>query len=338
MILLISNKSDIHCNPVVDELNRIGADFFRLNTDDIHIDYDFDFQINHFSKNYFYITNKHNQKKIDLLSVTAIWERRPYRPKIKSNLPDSLIDAATEELAELTWWIRSFCSIDYYIGHHSLDRIAENKILQLHTVSIMDSVEKYGVYIPQTVIANNETSLHNFANYFTHFTVKPIGADSVQVEKDMELPLMSAKVPHQVLKGVDKNNVSLSPAFVQQYIDKKYELRITVVGTEFFTCRIDSKKLPVGAGREDWRQGYDVGLPQTYIQTPENLKSFICDYMFRFQINFGCFDFIVDEVDRYYFLECNPNGQWLWVEHDLGIPISKAIARYLLGDINRVKN
>jgi len=34
---------------------------------------------------------------------------------------------------------------------------------------------------------------------------------------------------------------------------------------------------------------------------------------------------------NYYFLECNPNGQWLWIEEDIGLPISKAIADYLNG-------
>lgn len=46
-------------------------------------------------------------------------------------------------------------------------------------------------------------------------------------------------------------------------------------------------------------------------------------------LNFGCFDFIKAKSGCYYFLECNPNGQWLWLEIDLGIPISKSISDFL---------
>jgi hypothetical protein len=30
------------------------------------------------------------------------------------------------------------------------------------------------------------------------------------------------------------------------------------------------------------------------------------------------------------FLECNPNGQWLWIEDATGLEISKAIAAALI--------
>ena len=32
---------------------------------------------------------------------------------------------------------------------------------------------------------------------------------------------------------------------------------------------------------------------------------------------------------EYFFLECNPNGQWLWVELETDLPISRAIAEFL---------
>jgi glutathione synthase/RimK-type ligase-like ATP-grasp enzyme len=47
-------------------------------------------------------------------------------------------------------------------------------------------------------------------------------------------------------------------------------------------------------------------------------------------LNFGCFDFIVDENDNVFFLECNSNGQWLWIEEDTGMDISGAIAEWLI--------
>jgi D-alanine-D-alanine ligase-like ATP-grasp enzyme len=47
-------------------------------------------------------------------------------------------------------------------------------------------------------------------------------------------------------------------------------------------------------------------------------------------LNFGCFDFIYTPLCEYVFLECNPNGQWLWIEHETGMKISDAIAEALI--------
>jgi hypothetical protein len=52
--------------------------------------------------------------------------------------------------------------------------------------------------------------------------------------------------------------------------------------------------------------------------------------MQAFGLNFGCFDFIVSKRDEIIFLECNCNGQWLWVQERTGQPIGEAIAGQLL--------
>jgi D-alanine-D-alanine ligase-like ATP-grasp enzyme len=43
-------------------------------------------------------------------------------------------------------------------------------------------------------------------------------------------------------------------------------------------------------------------------------------------LNFGCIDFIVRPDGRMVFLECNPNGQWLWIEMATKMPISESNA------------
>ena len=86
-------------------------------------------------------------------------------------------------------------------------------------------------------------------------------------------------------------------------------------------------------GREDWREGYDSGLKdlQEGIETPEVINNFCKEYLKEINSSFGCFDFIKGIDGNYYFLECNPNGQWLWIEEDIGLSISKEIADYLNG-------
>jgi hypothetical protein len=39
---------------------------------------------------------------------------------------------------------------------------------------------------------------------------------------------------------------------------------------------------------------------------------------------------IVTPQNEYVFLECNLNGQWLWIEFETGFKISEAIANLLM--------
>jgi hypothetical protein len=46
----------------------------------------------------------------------------------------------------------------------------------------------------------------------------------------------------------------------------------------------------------------------------------------------GCFDFAVSEENGPMFLECNPNGQWAWLEAETGQPIAAGFADLLEGN------
>ena len=53
-----------------------------------------------------------------------------------------------------------------------------------------------------------------------------------------------------------------------------------------------------------------------------------------YNLNYSAIDLIQDKNDEIYFLELNPNGQYLWIEEELKLPISFNIASLLTGDNN----
>ncbi|MNT18172.1 hypothetical protein D3C72_1533580 [compost metagenome] len=117
-------------------------------------------------------------------------------------------------------------------------------------------------------------------------------------------------------------DIGLEPSYFQEYSSKSGgEYRVTIVDREFVAVRIDSDH-PV-----DWRKNnafnrYElVDFPHSIIQKCYNL-------MDRLGISFGAFDFIYNGIE-YFFLEVNPNGQWLWLEQELKMPISELIVHYL---------
>jgi hypothetical protein len=47
-------------------------------------------------------------------------------------------------------------------------------------------------------------------------------------------------------------------------------------------------------------------------------------------LRFGAFDLIEEPDGNVVFLECNPNGEYFWLEESLGFQISDAVAAELI--------
>ena len=328
MILIVTNKADIHCNPVIKQFISRGDRFFRLNTESLLDDYDLSFWIKD-NVPELKIFNKKNSKCLLSSSVTAVWERRPLSPDIRSENNTLITSVVQDEAAELTKWLRHYFHKCRTIGSSIWDRPNESKLRQMDISSKIIKNGDLNIKIPTTLLTNSKSEMDKIITMSNYVVIKPIGSDGIELDSELEMPFVSRKISSELLRKIPEDDIGFCPTFIQAYIDKDYELRVTVVGSKHFCCKIDSQKLPVGKGREDWREGYDYGLPQTWITAPKEIVGFCDSYLEHINSSFGCFDFIRAKDGFYYFLECNPNGQWMWLEEDIGMPISNAIANYL---------
>lgn len=187
-------------------------------------------------------------------------------------------------------------------------RETENKIFQLLYA------KKNGLKIPRSFIGNSNLYAKDFTKIKS--IIKPITTGKIVNQHKTELYQTSYFSSFE-------ESISLTPVYLQEYESKKYEVRLTYVNGEFFTVRIDSQD------NLDWRRNYN-GLKYSLIDCPETIKNSIIKLLDDFNLQFGAFDFIVNEKNEWIFLEVNPNGQWQWLEQSLHIPISKAIVRYLI--------
>jgi hypothetical protein len=55
--------------------------------------------------------------------------------------------------------------------------------------------------------------------------------------------------------------------------------------------------------------------------------------MDSFGLNFASLDMIVTPDGEFVFLELNPNGQWLWLEYELGLPLVASMADLLTSNL-----
>lgn len=128
---------------------------------------------------------------------------------------------------------------------------------------------------------------------------------------------------------LDEEEIALSCCQFQAFVAKSHDVRLTAVGRECFAVIIH-------AGSEnsyvDWRADYP-SLSYEPVATPGPIAAAVAAYLERFRLSFGCFDFsVAADTGQWWFLECGPNAQWGWIEHETGLPIAATIATLLGGN------
>lgn len=121
----------------------------------------------------------------------------------------------------------------------------------------------------------------------------------------------------------NRDGIRLAPGIFQEYIEKRYELRVTVVGERIFTCRIESQSDALTS--TDWRRNQFRDM-YCAASLPADTEERLLRLHRRFGLHYGAYDLIAAEDGRIVFLECNPGGQWLFVENATNLPITQALA------------
>lgn len=124
----------------------------------------------------------------------------------------------------------------------------------------------------------------------------------------------------------DPDAVRPTPVLLQRRIDKVADLRVTAVGRTLFAVRIVT---PDGAPL-DFRQSKPDDCRFEVIDLPDPVERGLLAYLETFGLRFGAFDFAEDRDGTMWFLECNPAGQWGWLEPFTGLDMTGALVDLLL--------
>lgn len=324
-ILILTDKCDVHPTSVINLMKERNVPFFRLNTENLMIDYDFAWFHESGHMPDFYIKDRNNGKTIWGHEVWSVWYRKPGAPESVPYTVNEDVDRHNmTEARQFFIYLMHYLSDTYSLGNHLWDKRANSKMVQSKI-----AVE-LGMRIAPTCISNTKNDIIGFAGKYEDVSLKSLRNHWVLTEKDEVYNLRTIKVKPQQLKEQPVESFRQSVIFAQQYIEKKYELRVTVIGKFIFTCKLDSQAQTSTTGAVDWRDGYDYGLKHEIIETPAEIDKFCRKYLSRLNLNFGCFDFIVTPDDSFVFLECNPNGQWGWIEDLCHVPMSEAVVDSLV--------
>ncbi|MET8454134.1 ATP-grasp ribosomal peptide maturase [Streptomyces sp. NPDC005209] len=175
---------------------------------------------------------------------------------------------------------------------------------------------KAGFQVPRTLITSSPDAARAFIKAHGAVIYKPLWNPVYQVD-GVSCVVEIAEV---TAEDIDDRVAGTAHLF-QKRVEKTADIRVTVIGPRTFSVRIDSDLL-------DWRIDYSR-LRYTPVPTPPEIELSLHEYMDHFGLHFGAFDFALDANGQWWFLECNPSGQWYWLEPETGLPMLAAMADLL---------
>ena len=296
-VLVITSSIDETASYIIAKYSE-QVDFFRLNVDQFK---SYKFHIGNDGWSIF-----RECEKISSSDVYSIYYRKPILPDLGEYDSQYHLMIQRDVISVINGIADSFCG--KVLTRPSILRKVENKVYQLIYAG------KNGWDIPCSYIGNNIDECRCFEDKTS--IIKPITMGKTQGKNGWEL------YQTNLYRGIEED-ISITPVYLQEYIRKQFEVRITIVGEKVYPIRIDTKN------KIDWRADY-CNHKYTKIVCPDNIIKKCYQMMEDFSLNFGAFDFIVTPEDKWVFLEVNPNGQWLWLEHNMKLDISKEIVKYLV--------
>lgn len=171
-----------------------------------------------------------------------------------------------------------------------------------------------GFLIPKTLVTNNKSDAKLFyEGSLDGLIMKSLSSCKIRLPSDEEpiyYNIMTMRVSGQDIDLATEKEIAYCPHFFQNEILKKYELRVVYVDGVVLSYKIDSQVYK--ASEVDWRHGYEL-VDFSPFEIDIVLKSGVQKFMNRMGLFSGSLDFIVDRQGRHWFLECNQQGAWGWL-------------------------
>jgi glutathione synthase/RimK-type ligase-like ATP-grasp enzyme len=313
-VLIITNEHDMHADAVVLELQKRNVPVLRFHPEDFPHACGLSIEIRDGCVEGEIAAAG---RVVPFKDICAAWYRRPQSlfSSGKGGSPTTQLSDYIKVQTAAT--LRTFYETlqTHWVCHPSKLQHAEVKARQLAEAS------KAGLQTPYTLISNQPERIASFVDFLgeRECALKPLTAVGVQNEQGYRLPLTTT-----LPKDTRLDAAALAPTIFQPYISKAAELRCVVMGEKIFSARIDSQAN--ADTTKDWRAAECRHEP---FQLPARVERSILRLMESFEINFASLDMILTPEDEYVFLELNPNGQWLWLEVELGLPLVSHMADLL---------
>jgi glutathione synthase/RimK-type ligase-like ATP-grasp enzyme len=310
MILIVTRSEDAHTDLVISELNKRKEPFVRLNTD---APPERCFKTIRFCRNFSASITECNLQELDLQAVHTVWNRRHSKPapSVEMNAENQkFVDNEYKHFLSGLWYV---LRDRFWINGFQATDAAEIKPHQLAVARCI------GLEIPRTVMTNDPQEAMAFFDECDEKVIYKTFRQTIRFDQQGNPHgIYTSKVSRADLNS-GKDKIALAPCIFQEYVDKRTELRITVIGDKMFPVEIDTRNSL--RARDDWRRYDERNTVYRPYVLPQSIQALIQKMMKSLNLVFGCIDMAVTTDNRYVFFEINPMGEWLGFERRTGMPM-----------------
>lgn len=302
-ILLYGVSEDPHLINLKDEISKRGKKCVVLHSDTLKSNFTITADISNNSTQWILMLDC--GRKIDHEELKLIWLRNKKKiNNIQTEDDQAQFYYITERQKSLEGLSKSISA--QTINEFGYTYTSSNKCTQLH------AAVHSGFSIPSTLITNSFSNIKEFSNSNSKLIKKPLSVSAIHSHNPELQPIMmyTSKLNEHELNIENKDRYSVAPMIIQESIEKASELRIIQIGGASlgFSLRVNND-----SGEPDWRIFHKT-TPYEPIEVPASLSKCCENYLNYFNLNMGIFDIACTKDGTPYFLECNPTGQWAWLD------------------------
>lgn len=331
-ILILSEQDDVSTHNVVEWLKFFNASYVRMNSEN---DFDFHLKIQNGTK---IIAIKCNDLVLSLDDIGVVWFRRGWIsiPFSKAN-PDDVFAPFSSQIDRHLKAERSTIIDFIYYALKKKPHINFPHLYNINKLFVLSEAQDIGLIVPNTLVTKDNIDIFKFIKSHKQTITKCI-QDSMFVKiNNQDIMLNSTSL---ISNNVNNDDfIKLYYSLFQDYIEKKYELRIFFLFDKIFPCAIFPWD-KIEADGKTLEKETVIGYERKRIcpvQIPSEIKNKLILLMKQLQLESGSIDMIVTPNNEYVFLEVNPVGQFDYVSKLCNYFIEKEIAVKLI-EMNKYEN
>jgi ATP-grasp ribosomal peptide maturase len=260
---------------------------------------------------------------VELESIRSIWVRTPSSFRMPAGMTAVERDYAQREAKLGLGGVLLGLPDVLWVNRPDLAATAVYKPLQLATAA------QCGLTVPRTLVTNRRDAVARFAiSSATGVVLKPLSTNLIWEDHTYKMGWTHRLTSDDL---ADLRGVEVTAHHVQDWAPKQYECRAVVVGDGVFAVAIH-------AGSDDayvdWRSDFP-SLSYEVVDLPEPVTKALLGFMAECGLVYGAFDLVIGphgdepEPGDVTFLECNPGGQYGFLEGKAGVPITRALVDLL---------
>jgi len=180
-----------------------------------------------------------------------------------------------------------------------------------------------GLFVADTVITNDPASALRFVDRQDVTITKALGPAGI-IEDGQRKVAYTRRLTDDDLAAI--GCVSLTATTLQEFVPKAFEVRLTVIGDQWFPITIHAA---TDGAHTDWRSDPSA-LTYEFVPVPDAVVKGVSRYMERMSLAYAGLDFVVTPDERWVMLEANSGPQFGWLEAATGAPMVSAMADLLM--------